>query len=212
MRQPGQVIGRAGTGLGAGCNGWAANRDVARIGRRGELRTGEVLNQIAAKPGGPTVLHDLTIPGSRANIDHVVVSGRRITLVDSKVWKPGTYWRLPGIGTFRGAERFPYADKGTMAMAVDRLVRFLDERHLAAQVAAPLTVVWPSSREGSVRMLAFGGDLARRRVIPGPLLASSARRLGSRTADPNVVFALAPLVAGAAGARSAHPTRPVPSW
>ena len=36
------------------------------------------------------VLHDLRIPipGFKANIDHAVVSGRSVLLIDSKMWKP----------------------------------------------------------------------------------------------------------------------------
>lgn len=190
---PGQVIGTAGGTLEVGRNEWAANADVARIGRAGELRTAQVLADLAARPGGPTVLHDLTIPGSRANIDHVVVSGRRVTLLDSKVWKPATYWRLAGR-TFRGRERFPYADKQTMSMAVDRIVKHLSQAGCAVDVGVPLTVVWPS-HDGKVRMVVIGRRGTR--IVPGADLARHARRLGTSSADPNVVAALVPLVAGA---------------
>jgi hypothetical protein len=210
-RVPGQVIGRAGTGLATGNNGWAANADVARIGRGGELRTAALLNDIAKRPGGPTVLHDLTIPGSRANIDHVVVSGRRITLLDTKVWKPGTYWRVFGM-TFRGAERFKHADKDTMAMAVAKLHAYLSQRGAAGTIATPLTVVWPSRPNGGVRMLTYGGPHGRRRLIPGDALPRSARRLGDHPADPNVVAALVPLVAGARPAMATSVPRPRRTW
>lgn len=214
-RAPGQVIGRAGVGLAAGNNDWAANADVARIGRSGEVRTAAILNEIATRPGGPSVLHDLTIPGSRANIDHVIVSGRRITLLDSKVWKPGTYWRVFGM-TFRGGERFPYADKSTMDMAVAKLHAYLADRGVARDIAAPLTVVWPSRENGSVRMLTYGGPHGRRRLIPADALARSARRLGDHPADPNVVAALVPLVAGArspmAPTAQGHRPRPRRTW
>lgn len=210
-RPPGQVIGRAGTGLAAGNNDWAANADVARIGRVGELRTAALLNDIATRPGGPSVLHDLTIPGSRANIDHVVVSGRRITLLDTKVWKPGTYWRVFGM-TFRGGERFKHADKDTMAMAVAKLGTYLSQHGVACTIAAPLTVVWPSRPTGSVQMLTYGGPHGRRRLIPGDALPRSARRLGAHPADPNLVAALVPLVAGARPPMVSTVPRPRRTW
>ncbi|OOP59265.1 hypothetical protein BMF89_21285 [Arthrobacter sp. SRS-W-1-2016] len=39
------------------------------------------------------VLHDLRIPlpGFKANIDHAIVSGKSVLLIDSKMWKPGFY-------------------------------------------------------------------------------------------------------------------------
>ena len=210
-RAPGQVIGRAGVGLAAGNSHWAANADVARIGRGGELRTAKVLNGLALRPGGPTVLHDLTIPGSRANIDHVVVSGRRIALVDTKVWKPGIYWRVFGM-TFRGLERFAFADKDTMSMAVTKLSKYLAQRDVTGDFAAPLTVVWPS-RDGAVQMLTFGGPHGRRSLVAGPSLERSARRLGTRPADPNVVHALASLVSGATSPMAPTPAAPAhPTW
>lgn len=206
----GQVIGRAGAGLAAGNNGWAANADVARVGRGGELATARVLNEMAFRMGGPTVLHDLTIPGSRANIDHVVVSGRRVTLVDTKVWKPGVYWRLGGR-TFRGLARFPYADKDTMAMAVDRIAGHLRQLGVTADLRRPLTVVWPS-RDGSVQMLTFSGPHGRRRLLSGPALERSTRRLGNRPADPNVVAALVPLVPSAKPLATARPAPAAFLW
>lgn len=208
---PGQVIGRAGTGLATGNNDWAANADVARVGRGGELRTASALNAIAQRPGGPTVLHDLTIPGSRANIDHVVVSGSRVTLLDTKVWRPGAYWRMFGM-TFRGGERFKYADKDTMAMAVEKLNAYLDQRGVARTIATPLTVVWPSRTQGQVRMLTFGGPHGRLRLISGDALARSARRIGNRPADPNLVAALVPLVAGVRPAMAPSVPRPRRTW
>ena len=70
------VLGRAGGSL-VGAS-WAAHAAVARVGRRAELRTADVLDRLASKHAGPTVLHALSIPipGISANIDHVVVPGR----------------------------------------------------------------------------------------------------------------------------------------
>ena len=72
------VIGIPGGGL-VGAS-WAASEEVAEVGRRGELLTAAVLDRLA-HPEGPTVLHDLLLSGVwgvRVNVDHVVVSGRRM--------------------------------------------------------------------------------------------------------------------------------------
>src|SRR5690606_3467832 len=115
---PGRVVGRAGFGLAVGDVSWAANDQVAAVGAAGEERTAIELGRIAARPGGPTVLHDLAIPipGFTANIDHALVFGHRVVLIDTKKWKPGFYWTVAGR-TRRGLEAVPHADRKTMVMA-----------------------------------------------------------------------------------------------
>lgn len=209
-RRPGQVIGTAGGGLEQGRNEWAANADVARQGRAGEVRSAAVLDTIARRPGGPTVLHDLTIPGSRANIDHVVVSGRTVLLIDSKQWKPGFYWTVPGLGTFRGWSRFSYADKATMSMAVDKVTKHLQDSGVRAKVTTPVVAVWSSSKKGTINATLLRVPGAR--SVPGEALD---RVVGAgKPADPGVVAALAKLLPTRRPVRTAPgPARPsTSSW
>lgn len=117
----GRAIAAPGAGL-AGSPLWAANASIARIGRQGELRTAALIDA-AARRYGFTVLHDLRvpIPGFSANADHIVVSGRQVLLLDTKVWRPGFYWTFDGA-SFRGFSRFAPADKKTMKLAQHVLV------------------------------------------------------------------------------------------
>lgn len=196
MAGRGQVLGRAGGSLDNAA--WAHNDAVARVGKSGEVRTAAILNELANHPGGPTVLHDLNIPipGFSANIDHVVVSGTTVYLLDAKVWKPGFYWTVSGR-TFRGVSRFTPADKKTMPMAVDAVTRFLAKRQVRAKVARPLLVVWASSQRSPMHLWALTSPGAR--VVTGERLAARARRLvGTKPADPAVVAALSHLVNGLA--------------
>ena len=101
--QRGRIIGTPGGSLNETAT-WAKNQHVVKAGHDAEVKTGEKLNQWALCEGGPTVLHDLHIPGSNANIDHVVVSGTKVLMVDSKAWKPATYWTIFGH-TYRGSQR-----------------------------------------------------------------------------------------------------------
>lgn len=197
MGAPGRSLGRAGGSLDHAA--WAANDAVARIGKSGEARTGAVLDELAARADGPTVLHDLRIPipGFSANIDHVVVSGRAVLLVDAKVWKPGFYWTLGGR-TRRGLARFAHADKRTMQMAQDAITSYLERRRVQAQLRTPLVVVWPSSAHGQVATWAM--QVPGARVTSGVAFMNRAGRYcGTRPADPAVVAALAPLVHGLSG-------------
>ena len=67
-------------------------------GARGEERLGARLDSLA----GPTVrlLHDRRIPGTRANIDHIVVCPSGVLVVDAKRYKGRPNLRIDG-GIFR---------------------------------------------------------------------------------------------------------------
>jgi hypothetical protein len=74
----------------AGVLGWRlrfrVTRETAawRRGARGERRTARRLRPLVR--AGWTVLHDLAIPGSRANGDHLLIGPPGVFLVDSKAW------------------------------------------------------------------------------------------------------------------------------
>lgn len=54
-------------------------------GAAGEERVGQVLDRLARR--GLRVLHDRRVPGSRANIDHLVVTPSAVWVVDAKRYK-----------------------------------------------------------------------------------------------------------------------------
>jgi hypothetical protein len=56
-----------------------------RRGAAGERRTARVLGQLERH--GWAVLHDLAVPGSRANIDHLVIGPGGIFVIDSKQYR-----------------------------------------------------------------------------------------------------------------------------
>jgi len=181
---------------------WAANAAVAKVGRVAELRTATVLNRLAARPGGPTVLHDLgiPIPNISANIDHAMVSGRRVLVIDSKGWRPARYWSVGGMA-FHGWHRFGHASGATPRMAVDGLERFLRGRGVRARPMTPVVVVWPSSGRGrlSVALLGMSGC----RVVRGDRLPRAVRRaVRLQPADPAIVDALRRLLNTPAAGRS----------
>lgn len=117
----GVVIGTPGGSL-AGAPAWAANPEVAAIGAAGEQATARVLDDWV-RGTDAAVLHDLAIPGSRANIDHAVLGARELWLIDTKVWR-GRLWTFGGV-TRRGLEPFPVADRKTLPLAVERTQRLL---------------------------------------------------------------------------------------
>jgi len=56
-----------------------------RRGAAGERRTARLLSRLERH--GWTVLHDLTIPGSRANLDHLVIGPGGVFVIDSKQYR-----------------------------------------------------------------------------------------------------------------------------
>jgi hypothetical protein len=201
--QPGQVLGTAGGGLIDA--EWAANADVARIGRTGELRTAEVLDRLARERGW-TVLHDLRIPipGFTANIDHAVVADDTLLLIDSKVWKPGWYWTFAGVAR-RGWSRFAHAETKTPAMAFDSIGRYLAGRGVDVRQLDPIVCVWPSST-GRLSLTLL--RMERAWPIRAEKLARIiARALPRRPARPEVVRALSELLPSSGIPRQARGER-----
>lgn len=187
-----RIIGRPAYGL-SGTPTWAANAQVVTFGADAERKTAHILDRLATTATGPTVLHDVRIPikGFTANIDHIVVSGHTVWLIDSKAWKPGFVWTVGGV-TRRGMARFPACDKQTVAMARDAFTRHLTRRAPAASLAKPLVVVWPTSA-GTVHTWAArfdGGQLVTPRQLRHAL------RGATLPADHSIVRALAGLVNG----------------
>lgn len=187
------VHGVAGSSLSGADTSWAANAGAIRFGKIGEQRTAAILDRLAVGDG-PTVLHDLKVPGNRANIDHVVVSGNVITLVDSKVWRRGFFWTFRGQ-TYRGRELFPHADKRTMRTAIKQLTKHLTPLKLDTgfKFVAPLIVVWPSTGVRSSSFVFM--DTQGQTVVNGARFETRPQKfVGTEAANPAIVRALARLL------------------
>jgi hypothetical protein len=135
----GLLAGRLGLVAGtvaAGVVGWALRfrpSPEARAWRRGavgERRTARLLGRLERH--GWAVLHDLAVPGSRANVDHLLIGPGGVFVIDSKLYS-GRLQLGPGGSLWHG--RHPMAP-------VLRAVRF--EADQAAQLlAAPGIEVVP---------------------------------------------------------------------
>lgn len=200
----GRVIGRAGASLNQFHEWGTGDAGAAKAGQKGEVETARLLDALAHAEGGPSILHDLRIPmkGVSANIDHVIVSGRRVLLLDTKRWKPGFYWTLGGR-SYRGRTRVPHAEKQTMIMAANAVRGFLEREGVKATVVQPVVAVWPSSSKKplSVWALRFPGariihaDRMLSRAGVGGVLASRPwKKWANDNAADDVVNALAKLV------------------
>ena len=181
----GRVLGTAGGSVDGAA--WAATPGAAAAGAAGERRPGQLLETVASR--GPDVLHDLRVPlvDYPVNIDHAVVSGRRVFLIDSKLWRPGLYWALGGA-TRRGLRPTGRLASRNMHMARDKIAAYLRRRGLPARVQTPIVAVWSSRPDRPVRLAVAGTGLRVRRA------GALTRILPRRPADPAITQALARLL------------------
>lgn len=132
------VFGKPAESLKSG-QAWAKNDAVIRHGAAGELKTAALLD---ALPDGFVVFHDLRLPMKNisANIDHAVLAGKHLILIDSKAWAGGTYWSFRGKN-FRGLKPVDHIAKKTMQMGETSFSALLR----GTRVHTPVVAVWPSS-------------------------------------------------------------------
>jgi len=181
------IYGMAATGL-HNDSSFAANEAVAKIGAKGEERTAMILNGFGLKAA---VLHDLRvpIPGFKSNIDHVIVSGKRVLVLDTKVWKPGFYWTLAGRNR-RGTERIRHTEKDVGYLQA-ALITYL--RGTGATVTAPHLIIWPSSAAAKISFWLLRVPGSSRLLHGGALLGFAKRFITRAPADPAITAKLAEL-------------------
>lgn len=116
-------------------------------GSLGEKRTAQALNPRSGD--GWSVFHDLAVPGSKANIDHLVITPCGVFVVDSKNWR-GSIWQ--GRDTIL-VGRYPKRDElGTVAWEVG----------LVASILKSALPDWPLRVQG---VLSLTGDPPSRPVL-----------------------------------------------
>lgn len=85
------IFGVAGSGIGSA---EATFGERAKIGEKGEVACGALLNEFASAHPHVRVFHGLTfnpLGTTDADVDHAVLIGRQLILIDAKNWKPGSY-------------------------------------------------------------------------------------------------------------------------
>jgi len=124
-----------------------ASKDRSKTGAAGEVKTAEIIRAYQSTlPESKcfTVVHDIMLPSEKytVNIDHLIVTGSRLVVLDSKVWQPARYvsafgrvYRM-GNGSLFG--RFTPAEKQTVQMICNVLAK-----RFGVPVSGAL-VVWSS--------------------------------------------------------------------
>ncbi|GAA1769240.1 nuclease-related domain-containing protein [Nostocoides vanveenii] len=108
--------------------------DDGKTGAAGERQGADALDRLSQRPE-VTIFHGLRFPGSeRADIDHAVVSGNRVALVDSKAWKGGHYALSRDGAITRNGKHFA-GGESNMPYAAARLQdRLLEELPVDVEV------------------------------------------------------------------------------
>jgi len=199
---PGGSLNNLGSKFGAG---------QVSAGKDGEIKTARALVNLCV-PGGPTVLHDLVLPmaGITANIDHVIISGKDVRILDSKTWAPGIYWSFAGK-TRRGFTRCEHADKRTMAMATTAITKVLSNTGVRFVMKRPVLIVWPSNTKKQM-VLGLFRPVGAKAVTSAGFAAHLHYYAGTKPANQELVAALVPLVIALRQQNQQTPTpaRPAP--
>jgi hypothetical protein len=159
-----------------------SGRDIGRWARgaEGERRTADLLAHLPSRRW--TVWHDLRVPGSRANIDHVVVGRTGVWVVDTKSTRAEvrTGWRSVRFGDRKLDTR---STRWEADLVADRLEAALAGRFGRSIAVQPIVAVHGAGfrrRVARVRGVSVGGV----RVVPAARLPdriTSGRRRLSRS-------------------------------
>lgn len=165
-----------------------------QTGASGEERLGRFFAK--ELPKSAIVLHDRRIPGSRANIDHVVVAASGVWVIDAKLYRGkvehrtvGSFWK-PEHRVFVGGRDRTKLVLG-MARQVDATRAALAGDPLAPDVMVTPAVCFVASEWGlfaktfelhGVAVL-WPQKLAERIAAPGRLTATAIARLANRIVD-----------------------------
>jgi hypothetical protein len=157
-----------------------------RDGARGERATARRLQRLERH--GYVVLHDLQVPGSHANLDHLAVGPAGVFVIDSKYYRGALQLGVDGMLWYGG---YPLAQQ--LATAVWASVRVAEALQLPPEVPViPLLVIHRAP-------VPWGGlTVAGVQVIPPSALANTLGR------EAILLAAQVELIAGQATARL-HP-------
>jgi hypothetical protein len=154
-----------------------------RTGADGEVRTGRFLE--ALKAVGFAVLHDRRIPGSRANIDHIVIGPPGIYVVETKSF--GGTLKIRGGEIYVGGRRRTGMIEEVKREALAVQIALADEIEAHGYRVTPIICVhraglpWFGSELAGVRIVSGKGLIKRLRKADPILSAADVDRLAALT-------------------------------
>jgi hypothetical protein len=169
----------------AGLVGWRLRFRVSQDARnwqrgaRGERRTARQLNRLTRH--GWVVFHDLAVPGSGANADHLAIGPAGVFLVDSKNWR-GRLAFAPDGTLWHGS--YPLTvTLATIGFEAQKIVDALAVPGLAVEpllVVHGSTIPWGEQYLGGVAVLPAGPLVAALLALPPQLTDQQVAQLAQR--------------------------------
>ena len=123
-------------------SGKQVSRRVAAAGAEGEQRTAAwLIEEVFPDDGLLLIFHSLSVPGmGSADMDHAVLSGNQLLLIDSKAWGTGRYTFLRGT-CFHNGKVYEPGKTQTLQKASVAFTRFFESRGIPApQVHTALVI------------------------------------------------------------------------
>jgi hypothetical protein len=180
-----RVHGAPGAGLVDGLNRFGENN--VSLGMLGEQITATLLEEFLAIPS-VQVIHGLRFPGTKnSDIDHAVIAGNRVALIDSKLWSSGSY-ELDRVGRILENGRMNKRHNSHHPTAVDRM----SVKHPNMEIRGWI-VVHPQDRNLSLARTANPG--ARTRLVTADSLMSEVGEWLAESGETVDVFVLRDLIA-----------------
>ncbi len=172
--------------MAAGLLGWRLRFRVSQDARnwqrgaRGERRTARQLDRLTRH--GWVVFHDLAVPDSRANADHLIIGPAGVFLADSKNWR-GHLAFAPDGTLWRGS--YPLtATLATIGFEAQAMVGALAVPGLAVEpllVVHGSTIPWGEQYLGGVAVLPASRVVATLLALPPLLSDQQVTQLAHRT-------------------------------
>lgn len=105
VRTNSRVFGRPGGSL----NSAGFDSDATNAGIEGEKRVAAVLDEFVKKTRGAYVFHSVKLPGHYGDIDHVLIVGTKLVVIDSKNWRSDSSYAVmeDGETVLRDGAVFP---------------------------------------------------------------------------------------------------------
>jgi len=176
-------------------------RATASVGETGERRTADLLRIIQQERHPDrrfVVIHDVMLPSDRykANIDHIVIAGKNVLIIDSKVWSPGFYATVAGHtyvlhskktrNSYNKAfARFEAGDHKTLPLTLSVLNSWAANNGLyPVTFMDPIMLVWPPEGKQNPSLRFYSPQGSAKAVSPEKARIRLANTIPNHAPDP----------------------------
>ncbi|MHB1731846.1 MAG: nuclease-related domain-containing protein [Ferrimicrobium acidiphilum] len=179
-------------------------RGAANVGAIGERKTADLLRIIQQERHPDrrfAVVHDVMLPSDRytANIDHIVIAGKKVLIIDSKVWSAGFYFTVRGhTYVFHSKKtknthnktlsRFDAGDHRTLPMTLSVLQEWtLNNGFYPVTFMTPVMLVWPPEGKQNPSLRFYSPQGSVKAISPEKARVRLANMIPNQAPDPRLL-------------------------